>query len=224
MKKVILLSAAFICCSVLCQSQSIANSKMITVKNGFSRNNSSYPIYVTNPITIFNDKGFSASIEVSYGKINSHNLLLAGGIGFSTSLLKMKEASGIIREGGATVLFPFFLVQKFKHISSNFYYAPSAMAGINFAHRDFNNDNNTIIIQQNITTGGFAKMNPISFAYKSGKRFVIGLSMGEYSFGIQKNKITEVNTTATPAKNTVTEHEAGLSWPVYISLQFKLGK
>lgn len=224
MKKVILLSAAFICCSVLCHSQSLANSKMITVKHGFSRNNSSYPIYVTSPITTFNDKGFTTGIEVSYGKINSRNLLLAGGIGFSTSLLKMKETSGITREGGATALFPFFLVQKFKSIGRKFYYTPSAMAGINFIHRNFNNDNNSKIIQQNTTTGGFAKMNPISFSYQPGKRFIAGLSMGEYSFGIQKNKITEVNTTATPAKNTVTEHEAGLSWPVYVSLQFKLGK
>lgn len=152
---------------------------------------------VNNGVTSTDNRGslLRIGMDVLYGKMNSKNALLYGGLSFEiTNSFSRSNPINLQSSQFRYAIFPMIGSMKFITISKNFYYAPSIQCKVGFARtrQVAANSINAEIINEYLAN---LQMYPLAIAYSVGKHSNLLFRISEFSMGYRHQTATIENVT-----------------------------
>ncbi|RYY55983.1 MAG: hypothetical protein EOO09_08505 [Chitinophagaceae bacterium] len=169
-------------------SQDLKGKSVITASLGGGSINRSTSSSEQNGIEVsaYSSFGFSLSPQITYGKVNSNNLLFSYGLQLGYDYGRTKERGEVTSRAKGYNLGPVLGLQKFFYVGENIYYAPSGylQGGYGWSENRFSQDKSR---GWNVGAG----LNPLSLAFrvrpKANLLFRAGVLSVHYNQGVQKN-------------------------------------
>jgi len=190
--KYLIITLCLVCYSITYSvAQSFENKKMLTT----SIASFNYQAVTTtstidiNPTIESRSTSFSINPQVTYGKVNSNNELIAYGIGVGISSTFNRNDQGTVSESFGFGVSPMMLIQKFIPLHGKFHYSPALIGTIGYHQKNFQSSQ---FQQELIERGVHSSISfiPLSVTYSLSNTSNLVLSLGvmAINFSIDASK------------------------------------